>query len=205
MPWCNRIHWFLLTCLLAYSEPSFLLLPSLLPFFLQEHLRELETPQNQEVLSHGLMYLICISEVEDPEIFKICLEYWHVFAHDLYTSETQLQSGSLGGAGGALMLGGMGNGASGMPGSRKHRYRQDLLTRVRSVMIRNMAKPEEVVVQVDEDGNVVREQQKDTEVIAQYKMMRETLVYLTHLDYDDTEAIMLWRYLRVGPEGSAWR
>ena len=59
----------------------------------QEHLRDLETPQTQEILSHGLMYLICITEVDDPEIFKICLEYWHVFAHELYTSETQLLHG----------------------------------------------------------------------------------------------------------------
>ena len=49
------------------------------------------------------MYLICITEVDDPEIFKICLEYWHVFAHELYTSETQLLSGSgmAGGGGGS--------------------------------------------------------------------------------------------------------
>ena len=44
---------------------------------------------------------------------------------------------------------------------------------------------------------------KDTEVIAQYKMMRETLVYLTHLDYDDTEQIMLEKLnAQVDPEGS---
>lgn len=35
------------------------------------------------------------------------------------------------------------------------------------------------------------EQTKDTEVIAQYKTMRETIVYLTNLNYEDTEAIML--------------
>lgn len=29
------------------------------------------------------------------------------------------------------------------------------------------------------------------QVIAQYKTMRESLVYLTHLDCDDTESIML--------------
>lgn len=40
-------------------------------------------------------------------------------------------------------------------------------------------------------GEVVRETTKDTEAIAQYKSMRETLVYLTHLNNDDTEQIML--------------
>lgn len=43
----------------------------------------------------------------------------------------------------------------------------------------------------DDNGEIVREQTKDTEVIAQYKTMRETIVYLTNLNYEDTEAIML--------------
>jgi exportin-1 len=43
----------------------------------------------------------------------------------------------------------------------------------------------------DENGEIVREMTKDTEVIAQYKTMRETIVYLTNLNYEDTEGIML--------------
>lgn len=37
----------------------------------------------------------------------------------------------------------------------------------------------------------MRETTRDTEAIAQYKTMRETLVYLTHLNNEDTETIML--------------
>ncbi len=40
-------------------------------------------------------------------------------------------------------------------------------------------------------GEIVREQTKDTEVIAQYKTMREVIVYLTNLNYEETELIML--------------
>lgn len=32
----------------------------------------------------ALHYLILISEVDDTEIFKICLEYWNALASDLY-------------------------------------------------------------------------------------------------------------------------
>lgn len=32
----------------------------------------------------ALQYLILISEVDDTEIFKICLEYWNALASDLY-------------------------------------------------------------------------------------------------------------------------
>jgi exportin-1 len=73
-------------------------------------------------------------------------------------------------------------------------------------MISRMARPEEVLVVENERGEVVREFMKDTDAINLYKNMRETLgmdkvlgnfyldilflVYLTHLDYVDTESIM---------------
>ena len=43
----------------------------------------------------------------------------------------------------------------------------------------------------DENGNIVRETMKDTDTLARYKTMHETLVYLAHLDHDDTEQQML--------------
>lgn len=38
----------------------------------------------QEPLQEALQYLILISEVEETEIFKICLDYWNVLAAELY-------------------------------------------------------------------------------------------------------------------------
>ena len=46
---------------------------------------------------------------------------------------------------------------------------------VRRVMISRMAKPEEVLVVENEQGEVVREFLKDTDSITLYKNMRETL------------------------------
>lgn len=66
-----------------------------------------------------------------------------------------------------------------------------LLSKLRALMIARMAKPEEVIVVEDENGNIVRETMKDTDVLARYKTMHETLVYLSHLDHEDTERQML--------------
>ena len=46
---------------------------------------------------------------------------------------------------------------------------------VRVVMISRMAKPEEVLVVENEQGEAVREFMKDTDAINMYKSMRETL------------------------------
>lgn len=47
-----------------------------------------------------------------------------------------------------------------------------------------MARPEEVLVVENEHGEVVREFMKDTDSLNLYKTMKETLVYLTHLDHE---------------------
>lgn len=44
---------------------------------------------------------------------------------------------------------------------------------------------------------------KATETIVLYKGMKETLVYLTHLDYQDTQNIMLEKLNRQ-VDGSEW-
>ena len=52
--------------------------------FLKEHGQLLEKQPIQEPLLKSLHYLLLISEVDDVEIFKICLEYWNSLAAELY-------------------------------------------------------------------------------------------------------------------------
>lgn len=152
--------------------------------FLKEHGTLAETQNNVDVLRNALRYLVLISEVEEVEIFKICLEYWNSLAAELYREVPF---------------------ASPTPiffGTRRALY-QDVLNKVRYIMISRMAKPEEVLVVETDNGEVVREFMKDTDSINLYKNMRETLVYLTHLDYTDTERIMTVK-LQNQVNGSEW-
>ena len=52
--------------------------------FLKERGPLVEKKQLYEALSTSLQYLIRVSEVDDTEVFKICLEYWNALASDLY-------------------------------------------------------------------------------------------------------------------------
>jgi hypothetical protein len=49
----------------------------------------------------------------------------------------------------------------------------------------------QVIIVEDENGQIVRESMKDNDVLTQYRTMRETLIYLSHLDHDDTEQQMV--------------
>ena len=72
---------------------------------------------------------------------------------------------------------------------RKRKY-EDVLSNLRTVMIENMVRPEEVLIVENEEGEIVREFVKESDTIQLYKTSREVLVYLTHLDVVDTEHIM---------------
>mmetsp|Transcript_11133 Transcript_11133/g.38765 ORF Transcript_11133/g.38765 Transcript_11133/m.38765 type:complete len:1104 (-) Transcript_11133:194-3505(-) len=185
--------------------------------FLRAHRPLLEKPDLQPYLLQGLDYLVRVSAVPETEIFKICLEYWHAFANELYLSECKYggSSGFLGGGYGGRGGGGGGSGfgmgglagslpdSDGADGPRSRHLYGGILSRVRLVMISRMAKPEEVLIKEDESGDIVRETQKDTDALAQYKTMREALVFLTHLDYEDTERIMLAKLARQ-VDGAEW-
>ena len=53
----------------------------------QAHLRLLEAPKYHGALVTGLQYMIKISNVNAPEIFKIALDLWHFLTSNLYETE----------------------------------------------------------------------------------------------------------------------
>lgn len=159
--------------------------------FLKEHGSLIEKNNDyRELLTDSLNYLVLISEVDDVEIFKICLEYWNILSADLYRESPYTNINPI--------LLGIRNEAP----SRRQTY-QAILCKIRRIMISKMAKPEEVLVVENDQGEVVREFMKDTDSINMYKNMRETLVYLTHLDSANTEAIMTEKLLNQ-VNGTEW-
>jgi len=194
--------------------------------FLRKHIKVLEDdsviamPTGQEVqtrmiLDYSLKYLVQLSMVDEEELFKVCLDYWNSLASDLYGTEKQFSSAGAGGMGGMGSLGGlMGSGLGdfgALPGaqqppqgeSARLGFFKGTLSHVREIIISRMAKPEEVLIVEDENGDIVRETMPDTDSIQLYKNMKSTLVYLTHLDQKDTKDIMLSR-LEGQVNGKDW-
>ncbi len=165
-----------------------------------------DTQESQQSMLVGLGYLVRISKAPDEELFKICLDYFHVLTQELYQVETRARGGGIGvGGQGRTAMGLMGDGGISPSGSSAVLIYKDHLSQIRRCVISRMAKPEEVLVVEDENGEIVRELTKDTEAIALYKTMRETIVYLTHLNYQDTASIMLERLsLQVSGEEYSW-
>lgn len=69
------------------------------------------------------------------------------------------------------MLPGMVDGLSSQLLQRRQLYAGPM-SKLRSLMICRMAKPEEVLIVEDENGNIVRETMKDNDVLVQYKVLK---------------------------------
>ncbi|KAE9406580.1 Crm1-F1 [Gymnopus androsaceus JB14] len=154
--------------------------------FFSKHLQIMEGDVDREALLNAHFYLIKISQVEEREVFKICLEYWLVLLVGLYEEVSRVP---LGADFSTLKL-------------RKDIYK-DVLTNLRLVGVGKMVKPEEVLVVENEEGEVVREHLQEVDSIALYKMMRELMLYLTHLDVADMETILTEK-MEAQIDGAEW-
>ncbi|KAI9090074.1 CRM1 C terminal-domain-containing protein [Phlyctochytrium arcticum] len=175
--------------------------------FLGVHLKLVEAAAAQhaptkEALLLGHQYLLRISEVDDREVFKICLEYWAKLVEELFE---EIQAAPHGVEMPLLNLSSTSSNRSNFGANlplRKNIYAA-VLTKLRVIMIEQMVKPEEVIVVENDEGEVVRESLKESDTIVLYKSMREVLVYLTHLDVEDMERIMSDKLARQ-MDGSEW-
>ena len=117
--------------------------------FLSNHLRAVETEPNRDVLINAHLYMEKISQGDEREIFKICLEYWLKLVAELYE---EIQSLPIGDSG--LLMGLNLGGPSILSGVslRKNIY-SDVLSNLRLVVIEKMVKPEEVSLIVNFGGS----------------------------------------------------
>ena len=120
------------------------------------------------------------SYLPGEEIFKGCLDYWLLTTPRFYEASKPKQVNN------PLLLTIGGN----MHGDEKLAACRPLLSQLRRVIIARMAKPPEVVIRETEDGEIVREDELDTDELAVYRTMREILVYLTNLDNEDTDTAL---------------
>lgn len=164
----------------------------------------------KELLINAHQYLIQLSKIDERELFKTTLDYWHNLVADLFYEVQQLPHNEMN----PLMQ--LTVGSTSITTSsgalnpeilkrfplKKHIY-DDICSQLRWVIIENMVRPEEVLIVENDEGEIVREFVKESDTIQLYKSEREVLVYLTHLDVIDTEEIMISKLARQ-IDGSEW-
>lgn len=165
---------------------------------LGQHCEFLE--QNKELQPVLLManeYVLLLSRIQDTELFKTCLDYWLKLASGLYAEVQKLPQTELSplaqlNYGQALLTSqGAPNPAMLLKFPLRRNIYVEVLLKLRVIAIELMARPQEVLIVENDEGEIVRVFVEESDTITLYKLTRELLVYLTHLDVEDTERIML--------------
>lgn len=176
--------------------------------FLSKYLKLVESQPDRALLNEVHVYLIKISQIEEREVFKICLDYWSRLVLELYQEIEKIPISDLNPLVGHNFVHSFNTGGAANPEVlanyplRKHSY-DDILSNLRFVMIEKMVRPEEVLIVENDEGEIVREFVRESDTITLYKSIREVLVYLTHLDVLDTERIMTSKLAKQS-DGSEW-
>ncbi|SGZ37858.1 probable Exportin-1 [Hanseniaspora guilliermondii] len=176
--------------------------------------RGLSFPEEKEMNLTAHSYLIDLSRINERELFKICLDYWNSFSKDLFDDmQSQINNSATNSSNTLMKLKNMEFQVSSQQGApdpqylmqyplKKHIY-EDLCASLRIIIIENMAKPEEVLIVENDEGEIVREFVKESDTIQLYKSEKQALVYLTHLNVSNTENIMVNK-LSNQLNGSEW-
>ncbi|KAI9018661.1 armadillo-type protein [Phycomyces nitens] len=138
--------------------------------FLSKYSTLLETQPNNTMAVESHQYLLQLSRVPEREILKICLEYWGKMVYEI--SEQESRSTSLT----HLRM--------------QYTLYGDILKELRSIIIENMAQPDEILVVTDEQGDIECEFVKQSDSSALHKSMRQVFGLLTSLDKGLTEQII---------------
>ncbi|KAL8275579.1 hypothetical protein Esti_000530 [Eimeria stiedai] len=189
-----RLFWETIYCQLALC----------LTAFLRNHRETVCEPLDKETNRNTCVsimeQLVAMSNINHDETFQICLDFWYSFAEKLLHEVNQeaKKRNQSHNAESPLLLCTAESDAAGqgslLPADLSWRVRlyANVLNDVRGVMIRKMAKPQEIYIQFDQEtGEVTREYEVDTAEISLYNTMRCTQVLLTNLGQVETQRIML--------------
>jgi len=173
--------------------------------FMKTHLRWIEPIANDssnpeqnvtiELIKKGFQYLVHVSELPG-QIFKICVDFWNEFTASLLSKN--LQGGINGFSNEPLLLL---NNQSNL--NLTTSVFNLALVQIRSIMISRMAKPVEALLVIDETGKPVKQHVKNTENNSLYEIMRDLLINLTKLDWDNMKSIMISK-LDKQLDGTEW-
>ena len=62
----------------------------------------------------------------------------------------------------------------------------NILVQLRKIMVARMARPEQVLITTDENGNATRVQYENTESTNLFDIMKELMIYLALLNWENT-------------------
>ncbi|CAD8058197.1 unnamed protein product [Paramecium primaurelia] len=154
---------------------------------LSQHLDWLENvsktnPNVIQLVDYSLQYLIGFSQLPLEQNYKVCAEFWFDFTKRLLEQPTQLPKGN------QIILNLYSNEMN--PPSLQNNSYPRILVELRKIVVSKMAKPQEVLISIDETGQPIKEELQNTENNALYDLLKDLLINLAKLNWTSTKEII---------------
>jgi len=171
-----------------YNETLIQTLTNFLYNFLRYHHKILEEHNNgsREGLKAALKLILNINQVENQTLFAICVDLWEIIVRDLqkHLPKKNLLNSSFGGH--------THSGPNNQYDTNNPRYLlyKDALHELKTILMRRLPRPKEVLVVKDDNGCVVKQEMKDTFMLTLHKQMSKILYMLSSIDPSDTRSVI---------------
>jgi len=96
---------------------------------------------------------------DEDELLKICLEFWKLMTESIFE---RLQMST--------------------DGFNSIRTYPDILAHLRVILMDRMVKPQEVLISIDADGEIIDDEEEDHEKVDLYETMKSVIIYVTNID-----------------------
>ena len=182
-------------CYCQQSQYNLKLVQTLTNFlfnFLRYHHQLLEEHNNgsREGLKAALQLFLNITKVENQTLFQISCDLWEFMVRDLQRglprknllNQHQLRHSN--------PMGGSSSGNSYDLSHPRYELYKHSLHDLKTVMMRKLPRPKEVLVVKDENNNVIKQEMKDTLMLTLHKQMSKVLYMLSSIDPADTRTVI---------------
>ncbi|KAI8370327.1 Crm1-F1 [Radiomyces spectabilis] len=141
--------------------------------FLENHRAIAEQVLGLDIVFQAHLYLLRLSQIQETDIWKICLDYWGKIAYDIQQQLHRQEARGI------------------LDGYKK------IFVDLRRIIMERMVTPDEVLIVQNDEGEIVREYVKQSDNAALYTSIRHVVCLLTIMDPEDTEVVIRNKFAKA--------
>lgn len=142
------------------------------------------------LLNKSHKYLIQLTKIDEKELLKACLEYWNQLFSSVFLDDQNMSMKTF-------------HVSNGNINTIKSLY-EEIASQLRWIIVDSMMKPRDIILSINDEGELEQEGTVDTESLSTYKLQREVLMYLTLLDSLDTTNIISCKLRNLINNNADW-
>lgn len=139
------------------------------------------------LLESSLIFMVNLSDVENDPLYKICMEFWQIFTTIKVDMDKTFNKASQANSPGGLCLDNTKQDAAEV---FKRIITTDIFSSLFKVIVRKMPRPQEILIETDDNGMPSKVSVDNTENAHLFSMAQSTLKNMTKINWENMSMIL---------------